>query len=398
MLKLKHFHHPIRTSRNAKALIAAQLEMWRFAGKGERHFGGDPHYDLQSVTDGFTPRVDDGSDDTALLKRICAAYILAIEQQERAPQAYAASKWWREVTGRSLAPVTRALRSRDVDALRAAYRSFFRDPCSSGLIGVPYGMSDAYFGKNMRNIHRRYYLGDVLYQLDYWAGVTDRQFELTDLASPNIGNPFGVVIEGTLVEAGAPYRHYCAQRIFGLLASEATVIAEIGGGFGGMAYYFLRDHPEMKYLDFDVPESVALASYYLMKSFPQLRFSLYAEEESPEQAIAHSDVALLPVFEMQRMATECVDLTFSSHAVSDLSCGALADYLKHIARMTRLCFLYVGIECAHAPVSSLISQCSPSFKLVEMRPSGWHNHKTSNTTEVECFYAIGDTNVMRRSI
>jgi len=395
MLKLKHFRHPIRTASSAKALIAAHLEMWKLAAKGTRQFGGDPRYDLRSVSDGFASRVDDRSDDTALLERICTAYILAIEHQELAPSTYAANEWWTQVRHRSLGPVTNALRRREIDVLRAAYRNFFRDPCSTGLIGVPYRMSNAYFGKTIRDLHRRYYLGDALYQIDYWAGLTDGKFVLTDLATPNIGNPFGVVLEGTLVEDGAPYRHYCAQRLSGLLDSEAAAVAEIGGGFGGMAYYFLRDRPGMKYLDFDVPESIALTSYYLMKSFPHLRFSLYAEKESPEQAIAQSDVVLLPLFEMQRMTTGCVDLTFSSHAMSDISFVALTDYLNHIARMTRRCFLHVGIERGDEPISGVISQCSPCFKLAEMRPSKWHNHKTSNAAEVERLYAIGDANMMR---
>jgi hypothetical protein len=395
MLKVKHFRHPMGTASCAKALIAAHLEMWRLADKGTRRFGDDPRYDLRSVTDGFASRVDDRSDDTALLERICTAYILATKQQELAPRTYAASKWWSEVRHRSLGPVTGALRRRDIDGLRAAYRNFFRDPCSTGLIGAPYGMSGAYFGKTIRDIYRRYYLSDALYQIDYWAGLTEGKFALADLATPNIGNPFGVVLEGTLVEAGAPYRHYCARRVTGLLASEAAAVAEIGGGFGGMAYYFLRDRPGMKYLDFDVPESIALTSYYLMKSFPQLKFSLYAEKESPEQAIAQSDVVLLPLFEMQRTTAECVDLTFSSHAMSDVSSAALTDYLNQIARMTRRCFLHVGVERADEPTSGWIGQCAPRFKLAEMRPSKWHNHKTSTVAEVECVYAIGDANMMR---
>ncbi len=395
MLKLKHFRHPIRTASCAKALIAAHLEMWRLAYKGTRHFGNDPRYDLRRVSDGFASRVDDRSDDTALLERICTAYILAIEHQELAPSTYAASKWWSQVRHRSLGPVTNALRRKDIDVLRTAYQNFFRDPCSTGLIGAPYEMAGAYFGKTIRNIHRRYYLSDALYQIDYWASLTNGQFVLTDLATPNIGNPFGVVIDGTLIEAGAPYRHYCAQRLSGLLASEAAAVAEIGGGFGGMAYYFLRDRPGMKYHDFDVPESIALTSYYLMTSFPQLKFSLYAEKDSPEQAIAQSDVVLLPLFEMQRMTAESVDLTFSSHAMSDISCAALTDYLNHIARMTRRCFLHVGIERADEPTSEWISQCSPCFKLTEMRPSKWHHHKTSNAAEVERLYAIGNPNMMR---
>ena len=256
----------------------------------------------------------------------------------------------------------RALLTRDIDALRVMYRNFFRDPCSTGLIGVPYGMSKAYFAKTIRDVHRRFYLSDLLYQIDHWMAETDEHFALFDLASPNIGNPFGVVIEGTLVEAGAPYRHYCAHRIASLLDSETATVAEIGGGFGGMAYYLLRDRLGVTYLDFDIPESIALTSYYLMKAFPQLIFSLYGEEETTEQAIARSDAVLLPLFEMTKMKTGSVDMTFSSHAMSDILPGALADYLNNIGRMTRKCFLWIGVERNGKSTPVLINRCYPCFK------------------------------------
>ena len=75
-----------------------------------------------------------------------------------------------------------------------------------------------------------------------------------------IGNPFGAVIEDILVEEGAPYRHYCAQQVRSLLSSGKATVVEVGGGFGGMAYYLLRDAIGTRYIDFDVPETIALAS------------------------------------------------------------------------------------------------------------------------------------------
>lgn len=395
MMKLKYLRHPVRTASAAKALVAARLEMWRIAERGERRFGGDACYDLQSVTDGFASRVDDVRDDRALLERICTAYIKAVKQEELAPRTYKTTEWWEEMRQRNLGRVMQALQSRDIDALQGMYRNFFRDPCSRGLIGVPYGMSKAYFGKTIRDVHRRFYLSDVLYRIDHWMAQTDGRFALCDLAGPGIGNPFGALIEGTLVEAGAPYRHYCAHRVSSLLDSEIATAAEIGGGFGGMAYYLLRDRVGVRYLDFDVPESIALTSYYLMKAFPQLTFLLYAEEETTKEAIARSDVVLLPLFELARMPAGSVDVSFSSHSMSDISSGALADYLSNIARMTRRSFLYLGIERAGESISDLISRRYESFKLAEMHSSGWQNHKVSSTGEVECLYCIGGVELMQ---
>jgi putative sugar O-methyltransferase len=362
--------------------------MWRIADQGQHRFGGDARYDLQSVTDGFVSRIDDLSDDTALLERICAAYTKAVKQQQFVPQTYRATEWWEQVQQRSLGPVMRALLAHDIDALRGMYRNFFRDPCSTGLIGVPYGMSKAYFAKTIKDAHRRFYLSDVLYRIDHWMERTNGHFALRDLAGPGIGNPFGVLIDGTLVEEGAEYRHYCAYKVSRLLDLESATVAEIGGGFGGMAYYLLRDRPGVTYLDFDVAESIALTSYYLMKAFPHSTFLLYGEEEPTMEAIARSDVVLLPLFELPRMPAESVAVTFSSHAMSDISTEAQIDYLDNIARVTRRFFLYMGIDRAGQSISDLIAQRYEAFKLAEMRSSGWHSHKISSAGEVERLYRI----------
>jgi putative sugar O-methyltransferase len=386
-LRLKHLRHPFQAGYAAKTLVAGRWNMRRFADRGERHFASDPRYDLQSVTDGFAVRMDDRSSDPALLERICTSYIKAAKQQQIAPAIYRATEWWEQQQKWSLKPIMQALMARDVAAVGGMYRNFYRDPCSAGLIALQ-SISKDYFGETIKDFHRRLYLIDALYRIDYWKARTGGCFTLGDLSGPSIGNPFGVVIEGTLVRAGAEYQHYCAHRISGLLDSKTATVVEIGGGFGGMAYYLLRDRPGTTYVDFDVPESIALTSYYLLKAFPQLSFLLYGEEELTKEAISRADVVLMPAFELAGMPAGSVDVTFSSHAMSDLSHGALVDYLKNIANMTRNYFVYIGNGPSGRAICELVEQRYPPLKLAETRPSGWHDHKIQGISEVECLYRI----------
>lgn len=386
MIKLRHLRHPIRTTCAVKDLLAARVEMQRIAKQARRHFRGDKRYNLSAVAEGFSPHIETTHEDTALLERICTAYRRSVEQQRSVPNVYDATAWWKEVRRRSLQPVMSALLAGDLAALRPMYRNFFRDPCSAGLIGVPYGMTSAYFGKTIKNVHRHYYLSDVLHHVEYWKVQTAGQFALQELAGPQIGNSFGVIIDDTLVEAGAPYRHYCAQQICRLLSSDEATVVEIGGGFGGMAYYLLRDWPGTKFVDFDVPETIALASYYLMRAFPQLNFLLYGEEELTKKTLVHADVVLLPLFAMVQMPAQTAEISFSSHSMSDISQGALPEYLSHVARMTKKYFLYMGVK--HHPVSAMIGEHHPYFELSDQRLSGWHDHRKSKAVEVECVYGI----------
>jgi putative sugar O-methyltransferase len=376
MLKVKYIQHPLRTAKAAKSLFATRWNMWKFASYGERRFRGDARFDLQAVTSGFQSRIDHSSDDAEILNRICTAYIKTMEHQKLAPEAYNATQWWQEVRQRGLRPIVQALLTRDIEALQRMYRNFYRDSCSTGLLSAPYGMAKEYFGGQMKDVHRRFYLSHVLCRFDYWKEQTNGGFTLRDLQGPGVGNPFGVMIDGTHISVGSEYAHCCSQQVGSLLSAKSPVVAEIGGGFGGMAYYLLRDRPGITYLDFDVPESIALATYYLMKSFPALEFALYGEENL-DGATARADVVLMPSFELAKMPAQSVDVTFSSHAMSDLSSGAMEEYLRDIDRMTRDCFFYMGRLRGSEAIEALINKEHESFRLTDTHTSGWHSHKVS---------------------
>jgi hypothetical protein len=377
-LQLKHLLHPLRSAKRAKALIAARCEMSTYREHGEHRYATDPRFSIEYVRAGFLDRLDSG-EDTVILGRICEAYLRTVEREPAASVVYKPTPWWEQVRQSHLGSIIDALHQRDVPTLRDAYRNFFRDRCSAGLIGVPDGMSRPY--SETRGAPCRLYLIDTLHRLDHWMMLTGGRFQWRDLAGPGIGNPFGVMVDGTLVETGAEYRHYCAQRLLGLLDSESASVAEIGGGFGGMAYYLLRSRPTLSYLDFDVPESIALASYYLMKAFPGLRFALYGENMT-----TRADVMLLPLFELPTMPSRCVDVTFSSHAVSAITPEAIPEYLRHIQRISRRYFLNIGAGRSVGMVCDLVAKGGDSFRLTERRRSEWENLKMPLADHVECVY------------
>lgn len=405
-LKLEHLRHPFRTATAAKDRVAAHLSMIRCANSGERRFRDDPRYRLENVTAGFAlgplPTSDPGQrgiaepDDAALLDRICRAYIKAWEAEAEAPQPYCATGWWKEVRQHNLRLVIRALLARDTETLRRMYENFFRDPCSAGLIGLPW--SGTLFGKRSSDLYRRFYLSDVLHRLEYWAEQTDGRFAVRDLAGPDVGNPFGAFIEGTLIRSGIEYHHYCAHRIIDLLevlqgdslaalphAAEATVV-EVGGGFGDMAYYLLRDHPRVTYVNLDLPETIALASYYLLKAFPERRFLLYGEDEITADSISRADVVLMPVFALTTLPNEWADLTFCSHLLSDLTPAAMNEYIEGISRSTRDSFLYAGSSREAERIFDLLRHGDRPFTLAATQRSEWHTHRSPGWDEVECVY------------
>jgi putative sugar O-methyltransferase len=355
--------------------------------QGERLFKQDVRYDLNGVTRGFREHPNQQCSDAVLLQRICKAYSLTIERQQAASAKYRPTPWWQQQRDLYLGPVMRALTSHDIGTLQRMYENFFRDDCSTGLIPVQ-RMKNSYLGEVITDYHRRLYLIDTLYRLDYWKAQTGSRYTLHDLAGPTTGNPFGVVLEDTLVRIGSEYQHYCAQRIAQLLQTGTAAVAEIGGGFGGVAYYLLRDRPETTYIGFDMPESIALTSYYLLKAFPQLNVVLYGEAELTATTISQADIVLMPIFEIAALPRGMVDLSFSSHAISDLSPELMTEYLMDVERITLRHFLYIG----HGSSGNVIGRTSRAvrspFTLVETRSSDWNRHVAPKADHVERLYHV----------
>jgi hypothetical protein len=150
-----------------------------------------------------------------------------------------------------------------------------------------------------------------------------------------------------------------------------------------MAYYLLEANPEIRYLDFDMPESLALAAYYLGKSAPDRTMLLYGELSSLRDSIAEYDIALMPPWEMGKLATRSVELTFASHVLSDLIPTAREKYLKEIARFTGGLLLEIGGEESNETLASLAGYYDLLFSLVEKRPSDWNVYRAPEAREWE---------------
>jgi putative sugar O-methyltransferase len=365
--------------------LARRAEISRVIRRGRRRFSGDLRLNVDFVDQGLAPRIADIADDTVLLRRICDAWSKAMEQQSSVSEAFQPHQWWKVMRQTNLGPVTRALAAYDFDSLRRMYRNFFRDRCSAGLSGLPLARID--LGSPVRNSSKQLHLIDALHRVDLWKSRTAGRFALADLKPPDIGNPYGVVVDGIFVRAGSEDQHYCAHRIIDLLgSSEAPVVAEIGGGFGGMAYYLIRDCPSVTYLNFDLPETIALASYYLLSAFPDAKATLYGEAELGAETLRSSRIILMPGFAMPQMPASSVEVAFNSRILSDLSRESLHHYLPEIVRTTRGHLLHLNRTEGSLAADAWFATNAPYFKLVEKRLSEWNNARTLRPNEMEYLY------------
>ena len=382
MLKARHLRHPVRAARGAEQLLRFHLSALKRARDGTRIHKDDPRWKLDHVEEGFRHRIDSQQCDTELLRRICKAYEAA--SRAPVPKAYRATEWWEALRRTSLQRVIHALEEQDVDALQSMYANFFRDRCSDGLVGKTPLLKPS-FTLPVTRVHQAAYLSEALSQIDTWQNITHSKHDLRDLNGPAIGNPFGIVVDGVLIPAGAVHQHYYAQRIASILGDGPAVVAEIGGGYGAMAYYLLRDRPQTAYINFDLPESLALSAYYLIKGFPEKRFLLYGETSDEDTAIGDFDVVLLPLSHLFAIPARYADLIFSSHVMSDLTPEALTVYLTNVSTVSRKYFLYEGMHQSRSGIQNLILTTCPALALTWEKRFSFSGHNACDP-QLELLY------------
>ena len=121
-------------------------------------------------------------------------------------------------------------------------------------------------------------------------------------------------------------------------------MAELGGGYGGLAYFLIKNCPShFTYINLDLPEILCIASYQLLNLFPEKRFLLYGEAEHLDSTvIAAHDVALLPCFAVESLANHSVDVAFNSYSLAEMDWETIQNYTSHLSRISRKAILHVN--------------------------------------------------------
>jgi hypothetical protein len=234
------------------------------------------------------------------------------------------------------ADYVRALDRGDVGTLGALLGNFFRNSGVAGLwVYRYYERLEA-----ARRSDKRAFVMATLRDLDIWSDLVGG--DLAQLDAPRIGNPWGYVVDGHLVMPVSPQLHRYAHLASNLLGDvERPVVAEIGGGFGGFAYHLLRGR-SCTYLNFDLPEILLIASYYLLKAFPERRALLYGERSGAltPAVVSDYDMLLLPHYALPTLSAESVDLIVNTASLSEMGRQTVAEYLSQVGRICQGYFFH----------------------------------------------------------
>jgi hypothetical protein len=182
----------------------------------------------------------------------------------------------------------------------------------------------------MRNAITRRYAAQLFdTQMRTWRSQSNRP--TLSLSYPRHGNQPGAFKDGQFIGLGSfDNETYGVELSRGLPAEP--IVAELGAGHGKLAYFILRDIEKFTYIDFDLPETLTVAAYYLIKTFPGKKALLYGEADFSSEY----DLIFMPPWKMTKLTT--VDLFVNTNSLGEMKRDAAANYLSHINRTARRFF------------------------------------------------------------
>jgi len=370
-----------------RAKLAKKMRSFLVRRCMEEEFVKDPNYCLERVSDGFLDRIQN-EDDEPILRRILNSYRQAKNDQLLAPAWCQVSNEWLPIYTQQLGDVMSALMNEDISALQVIYGNFWRNPCSAGLVGLALDMRSRFFGSMITLKDRKLFLMDTLYRFKLWKTMLGQTHSVQDLTSPLVGNPYGYILDGTFVKSGSDYLHYYAVAISRLVRGTVgkKVVMELGGGYGGMAYYLARDNTDCTYVDFDLPENMALTAYYLLKALPDKKVLLYGEGELDKTALDQYDIVIMPNYEIMKMPTGSVDLAFNSYSLAEMSPEAISQYISEFTRTTKQYLFHIN-HTRHSKVGADEFGIDPrKFDLLYRVPALWNSGRNPDMDEFEFLY------------
>jgi hypothetical protein len=347
---------------------------------------------LIDLKNAFSDKGNDNYTDDRHIERIIKSYILSKQDQANASACYQVGNEWMPIYARYMGESIDALLNKNVGKVNKLFSNFFRESLSTGLHGLHFDMVDKYMtpGKPLLQQDIDTYMGIVVTNLNLFLRSCPN-VPVTSLVRPMIGNPYGFDIDGTFINLGADIHFYTAQKIRMLLSgSGSPKVLELGGGYGGMAYFLMRDLPECTYIDFDLPENAALTAYYLLSAFPEKKIALYGEVDIATDDLDAYDAIILPNFEIERLKENSIDLAFNAYSLAEMAPDTIANYVKTICKASSKHFYHLN-HAVHSLISAdLFPVDTEKFALLFRFPSMWGKSKERNSDidEHEYVYVV----------
>ncbi len=263
-----------------------------------------------------------------LVERIFAAYRQAKLDQAKQDPIFLPRGGWKNVLDSAYSSLIEGFENNDIDRFHYFLANF-------GAWEQPTGIGESWVFSRLKASERKrkHFEQHKMAQLiQWWETFESNGRSLSELTMPRFGNQGGAMVDGHLILPESIFSEINARLLAGFVEQPKPVIGELGGGFGRLCYFLFHHLPAITYVEFDLPELLCCASYYLMLSFPDKRFLLYGEGDLTPNSPADFDFVLRPSWEITRLADKSIDLFVNENSLGMVPPDACRLFVKEICR------------------------------------------------------------------
>lgn len=151
-----------------------------------------------------------------------------------------------------------------------------------------------------------------------------------------IGSPSTLEVDGFHISQSSLEYTFMLTHLAPYLA-HASVVVDIGGGYGGLARLIKLAFPSIRLVLLDLPEVNAIQTYFLMNAFPDGAIVTLAElgdrpSIDPMSNDPVADFLVLPGPFMERLVPGSYQLVINTRSMMEMDAATVGFYIEHIQR------------------------------------------------------------------
>ena len=267
-----------------------------------------------------------------IVDRVFRAYHAMVEYRSGIDEFYQPASLWQQTLDADYWPLASAIEKSDQNVFHHFLANFGAWKTNLGVENV------ALIRENNRSVLRRRYLQHQVFlnQVQTWRWYYNDRNPLELLSYPRHGNQSGALVDGVFVGVGSVGVEIHGALISNLINDiDRPVLADLGAGYGKFDYFCLRDHELFCFIDFDLPETLCLAAYYMMMTWPEKKTLLFGEADFGPDSHERYDLIFMPSWEIEQLGDGTVDVFLNKNSLGEMSAAAASNYVHHISRSTR---------------------------------------------------------------
>jgi len=131
------------------------------------------------------------------------------------------------------------------------------------------------------------------------------------------------------------------------------VVLEIGAGYGGFVELIANHFKNCNFIIIDIPETLAISSYYLTKSFPEMTWKLHDDNQRKININDHK-INFIPHNMVHLLRDEEIDLVVNSNSLVEMPNEEIIKYFDLIQDSNKVKYFWYanGVKSSYA-ISSL---------------------------------------------